>query len=318
MTAAPLVPHEPARAAEPGQATSLPTLSQLNTASAADFMARLATVWEHAPWVAQACVAQRPFDSVDALHRAMLGHVRSLPEPELLALLAGHPDLAGAAARSGHMAPDSVAEQSALSLDQLDADDAARWDHLNTAYRARFGFPFILCVKRHSRISALRCFEARLQNDRSSELQAALDEITRITRLRLADRIANHGLSGLSGRLSTHVLDVSRGRPAAGLHLSLHECPRADGPADERPLARAVTDAQGQTPAPLIDGVPLRIGRYELRFRIGDYYRDLGQVSSDWPFLDVVPVAFGIDEPEADYHVPLTITPWAFSTYRGQ
>ncbi len=278
------------------------------------FVAHLDGVFEHAPWVARSVLAGRPFASVDALHAALMATLHALPEAELLALLCGHPELAGAQARSGAMTADSVAEQGGLALASVDAAAAAHWDALNAAYRARFGFPFILCIRRHSRASALRTFERRLAHDRATELQAALAEIGRISRLRVAARLLDHGLTNITGRLSTHVLDLSRGRPAPGMRIELLEI-GADGP---RRLVDALTDANGATGAALLDGAPLRIGRYELRFHVGDYFRrsaagDLG----DEPFLDVVPVAFGIDEPEGDYHLPLAVTPWAYSTYRG-
>lgn len=294
------------------------TLTQLNAADVDGFVALMDGVWEHAPWVARAAAAHRPFDSVDALHRQMLAIVGQLPEAELLALLAGHPDLAGAAARAGTMTRDSSLEQGALSLDAVGDDELARWDELNAAYRRRFGFPFILCVKRHTRSSVLATFERRLGSDRSTELRAAVEEIGRITRLRLAARIADHGLDDIAGRLTTHVLDTSRGRPAAGMRLSLHERSGSNGHTRSTLLAEAVTDGHGSTPQALLDGAPLRIGRYEMQFHVGDYFRSQGVVDGEWPFLDVVPIVFCIDEPEGDYHVPLTVTPWAYGTYRGQ
>jgi 2-oxo-4-hydroxy-4-carboxy-5-ureidoimidazoline decarboxylase len=277
------------------------------------FVAHLDGVFEHAPWVAQAVLAGRPFATADALHVAMMDALRALPEPELVALLRGHPELAGAHARSGAMTADSVAEQGGLALASVDAAAAAHWDTLNAAYRARFGFPFILCIRRHSRASALRAFERRLANDRATELQAAQAEIGRISRLRLADRLLDHDLTNIAGRLSAHVLDLTCGRPAQGLRIELMET----GPEGTRRLVDAITDADGGTGAALLEGAPLRIGRYELRFHVAEYFSRTTNSDADEPFLDVVPVAFGIDEPEGHYHLPLAVTPWAYSTYRG-
>ncbi len=296
----------------------LPTLAVLNACTVADFVETMDGVWEHAPWIAEAVARLRTFASVDALHRAMLDHVAGLPEDRLLALLAGHPDLAGADARGGQMTADSTAEQAGLSLARLSTGEARRWDELNAAYRGRFGFPFILCIRRHSLASALKTFERRLANDRPTEIRLALEEIGRITRLRLAARIADHGLADIAGRLTTHVLDISHGRAAAGMRIELYEVSAAGA----RRLVDAVTDSHGQTPAALLAGEPLRIGRYELRFHVGDYFRGspmLADVAEhEELFLDVVPVVFGVREPEGDYHVPLTVTPWAYGTYRGQ
>lgn len=164
------------------------SLAQLNQAPAADFLALLGPVFEHAPWVAEAVLAQRPFASIDALHAAMLVELRTLDEPALLALLRGHPELAGAQARAGAMTADSVAEQGNLA--KLDGAASAHWDALNAAYRARFGFPFILCIRRHTQASALQAFEQRLRAGRADELRQALDEIAAISRLRLAARLS--------------------------------------------------------------------------------------------------------------------------------
>jgi 2-oxo-4-hydroxy-4-carboxy-5-ureidoimidazoline decarboxylase len=80
---------------------------------------------------------------------------------------------------------------------------------------------------------------------------------------------------------------------------------------------RATTNRDGRTEAPLIAGRPVPIGRYELRFHIGDYFRQLKARLDDPPFLDLIPVRFAVAEPEGHYHVPLLVTPWSYSTYRG-
>ena len=165
--------------------TTRSSLEYLNTCTPEAFCAALADIWEHAPWVAQGVVGQRPFATADALHTAMVDVVAALDEPARVAFYAGHPELAGDDARRGTMTDASVAEQDTLALAQLGGDEAARWNALNQAYRARFGFPFILCIRRHTRASALQAFAQRLQHDRSTELATTLGEIAAITRLRL-------------------------------------------------------------------------------------------------------------------------------------
>lgn len=179
--------------------TTRSALEHLNTCPPEAFSAALADIWEHAPWVAQGVVHQRPFATVDALHTAMVDVVAALDEPARVAFYAGHPELAGEDARRGTMTDSSIAEQGTLALARLGAEDAEHWSALNRAYRARFGFPFILCIRRHTRESALQAFEQRLQHDRSTELATTLGEIAAITRLRL-DRMllgvfdrASHG-----------------------------------------------------------------------------------------------------------------------------
>lgn len=296
--------------------SALTTIDALNNCDAATFVGLIGEVFEHAPWVAQAVIADRPFASADALHAAMMAKVATLSEQDLVKLLVGHPELGGVQARAGKMTADSVREQGKLSLDSLEQAETHRWDALNTKYRERFGFPFIICVSRHTRSSVLRNFEKRLMNERSTELAHALTEIGRITRLRLAARIADHGLLRVNGALSTHVLDTSKGCPAEGMRFTLHEL--SDDESVRRLIVDAVTDSRGRTPKQLISGEPLRIGLYELRFHVGEYFRRVGAIQSDRPFLNIVPVLFNIEDPEGNYHVPLTVTPWAYSTYRGQ
>jgi len=164
------------------------SLEHLNTCTPEAFCAALADIWEHAPWVAHSVVSQRPFATVEALHTAMVGVVAGQNESARVAFYAGHPELAGADARRGTMTDASIAEQGTLSLARLDTHEAERWSALNRAYRTRFGFPFILCIRRHTRASALQAFEQRLAHDRATELATALGEIAAITRLRL-DRL---------------------------------------------------------------------------------------------------------------------------------
>jgi 5-hydroxyisourate hydrolase len=119
------------------------------------------------------------------------------------------------------------------------------------------------------------------------------------------------------GRLTTHVLDSARGLAAANVAIELFRL-HGDG-ADERRerLARVVTNAEGRTDRPILQGVDLRIGRYELVFFVGDYFRRTMTDLPDPPFLDRVPIRFGVAEPTAHYHVPLLASPWSFTTYRG-
>ena len=139
---------------------------------------------------------------------------------------------------------------------------------MNAAYGERFGFPFILCVRRHTRSSVLAQFRRRLHAGAAEEQATALTEIGYITRLRLADKVEGPGMPVVNGWLSTHVLDTARGRPAAGILVELLE---VGGPA-RKSLARSVTNADGRTDAPLLSGAPLRIGIYELVFEVGAYF----------------------------------------------
>ncbi|TCK23796.1 2-oxo-4-hydroxy-4-carboxy-5-ureidoimidazoline decarboxylase [Ancylobacter aquaticus] len=299
------------------------SLDTLNGLDRNGFVVALDGVFEHAPWVAQAAFARAPFATVEALHDALMAAVRARPEAERVAFVAGHPDLAGKAARAGAMAADSISEQVGLGLDRLSDDEYARFERLNGAYRARFGFPFVICVRRQTRDALLDAFEARMLQGREAELSTALDEIGHITALRLVERVSGPGLPKVHGRLSTHVLDTHKGGPAAGVRVELFEV----GISGRALLRTATTNADGRTDTPLISNEPLRAGRYELVFHIGAYFsaRGLelpgqglpGQGQRGPSFLDTVPIRFGIAEPEGHYHVPLVVTPWSYSTYRG-
>jgi 2-oxo-4-hydroxy-4-carboxy-5-ureidoimidazoline decarboxylase len=290
------------------------SLATLNTADEKAFVAALGDIYEHAPWVALSALHQRPFASIPALHAAMMAAVRAAPSEQRAALIRGHPDLAGKAARAGTMTHASKAEQASAGLDRLSEEEFARFHALNDAYRQKFAMPFIICVRRHGKASILRNFERRLENSSGVEQEVALTEIFRIAALRLDERIEGGERLPVHGHLSTHVLDTHHGQPASGLVTEFVELVSGE---EQLVLKRVVTNRQGRTDEPLIGGRPLPIGRYELRFHIGDYFAGLDVRQSDPPFLDIVPVRFALAEPEGHYHVPLLVTPWSYTTYRG-
>lgn len=113
----------------------------------------------------------------------------------------------------------------------------------------------------------------------------------------------------MPGRLTTHVLDTARGRPAAGVTIELR--------AGDETLKTVRTNADGRTDEPLLSGEALTAREYELLFHVGDYFAAAGLAREGAPFLDRVPVRFGIGDPDAHYHVPLLVSPWSYSTYRG-
>jgi len=288
-------------------------LGELNRMGSADFAASIGDTFEHAPWVAEAAAARRPFAKVTALHDAMMGALRAAPRERQLDFLRGHPDLAGKTARAGALTDDSRREQASVGLDSLNEAEFAHFHRLNDTYKAKFGFPFMICVRRHTRDSILAQFERRLGNDAATEFAAALQEVFYITRLRVAGKVAGEGMPLVNGRLSTHVLDTHAGRPAVGIAIELYEFAGENAHCIET----AITNADGRTDKPLIGDRPLPIGRYELRFAMGNHFRSRGIASGDPPFFDIVPLRFSIAEPEGHYHVPLLCTPWSYSTYRG-
>jgi 5-hydroxyisourate hydrolase len=115
------------------------------------------------------------------------------------------------------------------------------------------------------------------------------------------------------GRLSTHVLDTATGRPAAGVRITLY---RVSGQS-HRKLGEVTTNADGRTDAPLLEGKALTAGQYELVFAAGDYLRASGQAGDGVLFLDEIPIRFGVQDAGGHYHVPLLLSPFGYSTYRG-
>ena len=289
------------------------TLEQLNKASQPDFVHALGEVYENSPWVPERAYARKPFSDAAALFDAMAAAVAAASEAEKLELIRSHPDLAGRAALADDLTESSKAEQGALGLNRLSPDEFARFEKLNAAYTKKFGFPFVICVRRQTRDAILESFERRLNNDGATEAKTALNEIDLIARLRLVQFVRAAEIAGINGRLSTHVLDTQAGKPAAGIRVELYEI----GASATSLLLETVTNADGRTDEPLVAGSPLRVGRYELRFHVGEYFAKRNANLPQPAFLDVVPIRFAIAEPEGHYHVPLLVTPWSYSTYRG-
>ena len=120
------------------------------------------------------------------------------------------------------------------------------------------------------------------------------------------------------GRLTTHVLDTARGRPAAGLRIDLYECSDHESTGDvRRKIASVTTNDDGRVDGPLLEGATFAAGRYQLVFHAAAYLRATGTELPKTPFLDEIVIAFGIDQPDQHYHVPLLLSPYGYSTYRG-
>ncbi|HVW70458.1 MAG TPA: hydroxyisourate hydrolase [Steroidobacteraceae bacterium] len=116
------------------------------------------------------------------------------------------------------------------------------------------------------------------------------------------------------GQLTTHVLDISAGLPAAGLRIEVHERPSAAAP---HLVAYATTGPDGRLPAPLLAGAAFRAGRYSLTFHVASYFRGRGVILPEPAFIEEAVIRIGIAHPEQHYHVPLLISPWSYSVYRG-
>jgi 2-oxo-4-hydroxy-4-carboxy-5-ureidoimidazoline decarboxylase len=290
------------------------SLSDLNACDKDDFVAALANIFEYSPWIAEHAAAGRPFAGVTALFDAMKAAVDDAAPELRIALIKAHPDLANKTHRAAGLTEESNAEQNSVGLDRLSDAEYEAFERVNNAYRAKFGFPYIVCVRRHTRDSILRDFERRLPNDAATETQKSIEEICRIAALRVDQLVACDDRLKVQGRLSTHVLDTHSGRPAAGIAVELVELSELGA---SRLVTRTVTNSDGRTDQPLIGGRPVPIGRYELTFKVGGYFADRGVPMSNPPFLDQIPLRFSVSDPEGHLHVPLLVTPWSYATYRG-
>jgi 2-oxo-4-hydroxy-4-carboxy-5-ureidoimidazoline decarboxylase len=294
--------------------TTQTPLADLNACSKAGFVAALANVFEYSPWIAEQAADARPFAGVAQLFEAMKAAVERAPPELRLALIKAHPDLADKTQRAAGLTAESNAEQNSVGLDRLSDAEYAAFERVNNAYRAKFGFPYIVCVRRHTKASILRDFERRLPNAATAEVATSIAEICRIAALRVDHLVASDDRLPVHGRLSTHVLDTHSGKPAAGIPVELVELSALG---EHRVVTRTLTNHDGRTEQPLIGGRPVPIGNYELRFEVADYFASRNVPLSDPPFLDSIPLQFSVSDPEGHLHVPLLVTPWSYATYRG-
>jgi len=166
------------------------TIAEINALPAAGFVARFGDVAEHSTWVAEAAERRRPFADRDAMIAAFEAALSGAAPDAQLALIRAHPDLAGKAAIAGDLSDDSAREQAGAGLASLSAEEFARFTRLNDAYRARFGFPFIFAVKGATTQQILAAFAARLEHAPEAEFSTALEQVMRIFRFRIEDRVS--------------------------------------------------------------------------------------------------------------------------------
>lgn len=156
-------------------------LNELNKIECAEFVAVLGSIFEESPAIAQQAWEKIPFATVESLYQCMVAIMNGMTVDEQVLLMRSHPDL-GSKAR---MADASVKEQAGVGLDQLTPEEYQQFQELNHAYQERFGFPFIVAVKNHTKASILKAFQTRLGNSVEAERSQALAEIGQIARFRL-------------------------------------------------------------------------------------------------------------------------------------
>ena len=227
----------------------MPSLDDLNAMLPGDFITELDGVFEHAPWVAEIAARKRPFTSVIALHEALMAAVIAAPPDICLGFLRGHPPLSPKALDDPGLTASSRAEQSGLAMTSL-GDRLIAFEANSAAYEARFGFPFVVCVRRMTPPFVSRALERRLANTPDEERAAALSEIGHITRLRLVERVTGPGMPKTAGHLSAHVLDTARGKAAKGIRIEVFR--------EDVLIHEAVTNSDGRSDAPLLADGPLQ------------------------------------------------------------
>lgn len=166
------------------------SLDEVNRMGETEFVRRLGGVLERSPRFAGRAWKERPFGSVADLHGAFARAVREAPPEERLALVRAHPDLAGKAAVAGELTPESADEQASAGLDRLTPEEYEAFGRTNREYRARFGFPLVICVREHTKASILASAEERLRRTPVEELETAVGEVLKISDLRLRDLVA--------------------------------------------------------------------------------------------------------------------------------
>src|SRR5215218_43002 len=160
-------------------------MESVNQLGREQFVERFGPLFEHSPWIAEDAWADRPFADADELFEALRSAMYSAPRERQIALIRAHPDLAGKAAIEGTLTDRSEREQASAGLDRLTPDEYEALTGANAAYRERFGFPFVICVRDHDKDSILAASRERLDNDPETELRTALGEIARIAHHRL-------------------------------------------------------------------------------------------------------------------------------------
>jgi urate oxidase/2-oxo-4-hydroxy-4-carboxy-5-ureidoimidazoline decarboxylase len=171
----------------------------MNGADRAGFVERFGRTFESSPWVAEEAWEEGPFDSVSELHAAMVRAVERAPADRQIGLIRAHPELAGSELR---LTPESAAEQADAGLDRLDDDQAERLARATSAYREKFGFPFVVCVREHTPESIIASAEARLSSTPEEETRTALDEIAKIAALRLEESLEDGTVEGVEYRIA--------------------------------------------------------------------------------------------------------------------
>ena len=247
--------------------------------------------------------------------------MRQASKEQQLELLQSHPDLCLKIDAASDITAESQEEQGRAGLSSLTSQEREEFTKYNTQYKEKFPFPFILAVRNASKHTVLSALKGRLNSTLEQEKECALFQVNKIAWMRLLEIVdPMEGKKGHGGYLTCHVLDTANGIPAAGMAIDLYIIEtRENGVQKSKLLKSFVTNSDGRLDeGPALQGEEFKVGTYEWRFYVGDYFAKFsGSRIAGTPFLDVVPLRFGLDDPTEHYHVPLLASPWSYSTYRG-
>lgn len=299
------------------------------TKSKDEIVSFLGDIYEHSSWIAEEFYMEylkgkgqeehHGIENVRDLFQAMNSIMEKSSNDKKLALLCSHPDPCAKIdpLKTPPLTQSSLKEEQSTAiiriLESMSDEERDRFSSLNTLYREKFGFPFILAARNASKFTVLSAIEGRLTLSKQVEFAGALFQASKIAWMRL---LAAFDLKGRKGFLTFIVLDTANGCPAEGMRVVLS---RISPPEKAGLVKELFINSDGR----LHDGPALKddefiVGVYECTFYAGDYFaRRSNTKVSGMPFLDVIPLRFGIDDPEEHYHVALLVSPWSYSTCRG-
>eukprot|EP00584_Thalassiosira_punctigera_P020361 CAMPEP_0172552742 /NCGR_PEP_ID=MMETSP1067-20121228/47167_1 /TAXON_ID=265564 ORGANISM="Thalassiosira punctigera, Strain Tpunct2005C2" /NCGR_SAMPLE_ID=MMETSP1067 /ASSEMBLY_ACC=CAM_ASM_000444 /LENGTH=314 /DNA_ID=CAMNT_0013340793 /DNA_START=46 /DNA_END=987 /DNA_ORIENTATION=- len=300
----------------------------------AELNASIGGIYEKTPWIVEHFYADNlspdlgpdvvaatkdRISNVKILFDEIKRYVKESGREKQLELLKSHPDLCLKLdpPAQKRITQESVQEQGRAGLSTLTAEERTKFHELNNKYKAKFQFPFILAVRNASKHTVLSALEGRVNSSVEEEIACALSQVDKIAWMRLLTKVDYpEGSNGHGGFLTCHVLDTANGTPASGMRIELYRY--EDGSekngmrTQQRILLKSfLTNSDGRLNGPALSGTDFCEGQYEWEFYVGDYFAkySLSRISGT-PFLDVVPLRFGLDDPSEHYHVPLLVSPW--------
>lgn len=280
----------------------------------------LGGIYEHSPWIAEKFYEEHlkgdkkdtSVYDVRELYSAISSVVTDASTEQKLELLRSHPDLCSKIEKLQTLTKESQEEQTKAGLGSMTDEEKKIFTQMNVAYKEKFGFPFILAARNVTKYTVLSAIEGRVNLSKEAEFAGALIQVGKIAWMRLLAAVDTKGRKGF---LTCHVLDTANGCPAEKMRIHLI---RLSPPQHAGFVKEFVTNADGRFDCgPALKGDDFIVGTYEWTFFAGDYFARKNATTSGVPFVNDIPLRFGIDDPEEHYHVPLLVSPWSYSTYRG-